>query len=70
MSSTTAHACGGHQEYDLIDPGEYLGNKLLLEAVILYKGSDLGLMNAVLKAVGGHFIPHNVRCAGTSSLNC
>lgn len=66
MSSTTAHACGGHQEYDLIDPGDYLGNKLLREAVMLFKGSDLGLLNAVLKAVGEQFSPDNVRSAGTA----
>lgn len=38
--------------YDLIAPDEYLGNKLLLQAVEADKGNDLGLLKAVLKAVG------------------
>lgn len=47
--------------YDLIATEKYIGSKLLLRVVQSNQGKDLGLMNAVLKAVGSYFNSSNVR---------
>ena len=48
--------------YDLVAPEEYLGNKLLLEALKSDEGKDLGLLKGLLESVGEYLHPDSVRC--------